>query len=608
MTMPLGRRTRRRAVATLTTLATVVATGVVGLATGAQAAAGCQASYTVTAQWPGAFMANVTVTNTGDAVRSWTLAWDAAAGQRVERAFGGVAAQDGAHVTVTDSGYNGRLGTGRSAFVALSGTWTGSNPAPAGITLNGTACTVAATPAPTAPAPAPAPRPTTPPTPHPTTAPTPPAPAPTTPAPTTPAPTAPAPAPTPAPTAPPAAPGWGTSLPPAGATLSRAYQNLQTASASGYAPRAGECAVDVHAHYWTYGPDGKVYPTWHPARDASGCTFGHEHGDDPRTSVLHAQTGWPAFAYTSAVLAHSTEAGGHRHEDHVGHKVFAADDVEVIQGDTGTAVDAPAGTTIATCDVLLKFHQGTHSPDAFTNNLHELLLNVDCTQGTQTSQVRYSALIPLGRPGGFGSTDCPGPLGRTFTQVGDATPVSSPSDTRSLGRLLPDASCVDAILGGAAFDSFDLHEFWFSDVRLSTPEVSFQLSPLFYVLNPSRYHDASKPNRLGRTVDACYLGVPGPFCDMVRRTTERTGQQVAWDDPASPFRGTIRQMRAGTFSLRTSGPTTLYTDAHGRNASTTPFAGSIAQHFSGGTSSSLYVRGETRDYGSDRSHAVHAPN
>jgi len=324
---------------------------------------------------------------------------------------------------------------------------------------------------------------------------------------------------------------------------------------------------------------------------------------------LHAQTGWPAFAYTSEVLAASGEAATHRHEDHVGHKVFAADAIAVIAGDTGTAVDAPAGNTIATCDVLLKFHQGTHSPDAFTNNLHELLYNADCTQDGQTSQVRYAALIALGRPGGFGSTDCPGPLGRGFTEVGTATPASSPSDTRSLGRLLTDASCIDAIAAGARFDAFSLHEFWFSDVRLSTSQVTFQLSPLFYVLNPSRYHDASKPNRLARTVDVCYQGVSGAFCDMARRTTQRTGTQVTWDDPASPFKGTIRQMRPGTFNLRTSAPTTIYTDALGANASTTPFPGAIAQHFSGATTSSLYVRGATRDYGSDQAHStVHAPN
>ncbi|UZN01984.1 cellulose binding domain-containing protein [Cellulomonas sp. S1-8] len=606
MSTPLGRRTRRRVVATLTALATLTATAATGLitATGAQAAASCRASYTVTAQWPGAFMANVAVTNTGDPVRSWTLAWTAASGQRVVRAYNGVAAQDGTRVTVAGTRYNSALGTGRTAVVSLSGTWTTANPAPTSITFNGTTCTLGATATPTPPAPTtPAPTTPAPTTPAPTT------PAPTTPAPTTPAPTPTTPAPTdPLPPQPPTAPGWGSALPPAGATLSRAYQALQSASASGYQPRAGECSVEVHAHYWTYGPDGTVYPTWHPARDASGCTFGHEHGDDPRTSVLLAQTGWPAFAYTSEVLARSTDATGHRHEDHVGHKVFAADDVAVIQGDTGTAVDAPAGTTIATCDVLLKFHQGTHSPDAFTNNLHELLFNADCTQGTTTSQVRYSAMIALGRPGGFGSTDCPGPLGRSFTQVGTATPATSPSDTRSLGRLLTDASCIDAIAGGAAFDSFKLHEFWFSDVRLSTPQVTFQLSPLFYVLNPSRYHDATRPSRLARTVDVCYSGVAGAFCDMARRTTQRTGQQVAWDDVASPFRGTIRQMRPGTYSVRTSGPTTLYTDALGANASTTPFAGSIAQHFSGSTSSSLYVRGATRDHGSDPSHAVHAPN
>ena len=35
------------------------------------------------------------------------------------------------------------------------------------------------------------------------------------------------------------------------------------------------------------------------------------------------------------------------------------------------------------CDVLTKLHQGTHSKDAFTNNLHELAYHIRCTDGTE---------------------------------------------------------------------------------------------------------------------------------------------------------------------------------------------------------------------------------
>src|SRR5690606_34193933 len=137
--------------------------------------------------------------------------------------------------------------------------------------------------------------------------------------------------------------------------------------------------------------------------------------------------------------------------------------------------------------------------------------------------------IPLGRPGGFGTTDCPGPgLGAEFINVGPAVPGDSPSDNRSLGRLITDQRCVQAIKEGKThfevitgtyipFDTNDLHEFWFSDVRVTGPQLSFNIAPLFYVLNPSRYYDASKPNRLARQVDLCYEeNIRGDYCDQVR--------------------------------------------------------------------------------------------
>ncbi|GID91221.1 hypothetical protein Adi01nite_06330 [Amorphoplanes digitatis] len=89
------------------------------------------------------------------------------------------------------------------------------------------------------------------------------------------------------------------------------------------------------------------------------------------------------------MLMDSQPIASHRHEDHVGHKVLAVNNSNVIQGDNGTSFFPPSGPTLATCDILLKFHQGTHSPDAFSNN-HELLLNQRCAP-------RPAAMSP--RPG-----------------------------------------------------------------------------------------------------------------------------------------------------------------------------------------------------------------
>ncbi|MEO3821815.1 cellulose-binding domain-containing protein [Plantactinospora sp. B24E8] len=573
-------RYRSRLWPTATVAAVVAASGAaITVAAPAAAAAGCRVTYSVGSQWQGGFTASVAVTNLGDPVSSWTLTWSYPSGQRVTQAWNATVSQSGSQVTARNASYNGSLGTAASTTFGFNGSWTGSNTTPTEFAMNGTACT-GAVGEPTTP-------PTTPPTGQPTVPPT---------------------------TPPPGNPTWGTALPPAGAAKSRAYELIATANEKGYLPRSGECSVEIHARYWTYGPDGKVYPTWHPTRDPSGCNFGHEHGDDPRPSDLYSTVGWPAFGYTSEVMLDNMAEHSHRHEDHVGHKVLTVNNVNVIQGDNGTSFFPPQGTTIATCDTLLKFHQGTHSPDAFSNNVHELLFNQRCvaSNGGQVTEARYNAMIPLGRAGGFSPSECPG-FGGAFINVQPAVPADSPSDTRSLGRLITEPGCVQAIREGRThydplypnpvpFTVSDMDDFWFSDFSVTGSGLNFRLAPLFYVVNPSRYYDPSKPNNLGRIVDLCYTNLAGgDYCNQARQA----GQNLAWDDPRSPFKGTLREFRPGTFQVQNSGPTTVYTDVYGRNASSTPFAGSIRQYFSGNQSSTMYVRGATRDWNAT---GVHAPN
>ncbi|WP_219910684.1 cellulose binding domain-containing protein [Saccharothrix carnea] len=107
----------------------------------AQAAAGCRVTYQVASQWTGGFGANVTVTNLGDPIPSWRLAWSFAAGQRVGQLWNGTVRQSGALVEVDSASWNGRLGTGASAGFGFNGSWSGSNPVPTDFTLNGTPCT-----------------------------------------------------------------------------------------------------------------------------------------------------------------------------------------------------------------------------------------------------------------------------------------------------------------------------------------------------------------------------------------------------------------------------------------------------------------------------------
>ncbi|MEV6707154.1 pectinesterase family protein [Micromonospora wenchangensis] len=181
-------RTRRAASIVATAVTTTLVAGVV-TAVSAQAAAGCQVTYQVGAQWAGGFTAAISIRNLGDPVTGWRLGWTFPAGQTITSAWGFTASPASGSVVATNLDYNAAIATGGVVDVGFNGTWTGSNPEPAGFTLNGTACTGSTTPTPTTPTPTTptTAAPTTPP--PPTTTPPPTTPPPTTPPVTTPPPT-----------------------------------------------------------------------------------------------------------------------------------------------------------------------------------------------------------------------------------------------------------------------------------------------------------------------------------------------------------------------------------------------------------------------------------
>jgi rhamnogalacturonan endolyase len=107
------------------------------------AAAGCRVAYTITSSWQGGFGADVTITNLGDAVSSWSLQWAFGSGQTVTQAWNADVTLNSSQVTATNVSYNGALATGGSASFGFNGAISGSGTpsAPAAFTLNGVACT-----------------------------------------------------------------------------------------------------------------------------------------------------------------------------------------------------------------------------------------------------------------------------------------------------------------------------------------------------------------------------------------------------------------------------------------------------------------------------------
>ena len=333
------------------------------------------------------------------------------------------------------------------------------------------------------------------------------------------------------------------------------------------------CTKADHDRYSTIGPDHKVYPTWHPPVDpVTGCTFGHEHGRDPRGSRLYASVGDIPLGYANEQLD-TWDPTGQRHEDHVGHKVEWENDIQ-LQFES----DAANQLFDVRCDLLTKLHQGTHSRDAFTNNLHELVYHIRCNDGTE---MHITVMAAIGTPGQF-ERSCD----RATIVVGTATPANSPNGGGV--RIIPDRYCVDQHMlvppGQRSNLGAALHENWEVSIgiRTTTGRTVAFFNPYYQVFLPSRFYDPNAPNVTARPIDVCYeVTATGEraasgACD--RSTDTGSVQGLTYDDPRSEFNGARRQVDINENSIENErGPLLWYSDPFGRNARPDSFPGAIRQ-------------------------------
>lgn len=327
-----------------------------------------------------------------------------------------------------------------------------------------------------------------------------------------------------------------------------------------WAPSApGECAKELHDSYSVIGPDGKRYPTWHPPVDPSGCYFGHEHGRDPSGSKA-ADGVELAFGYANEVLM---EAGGPtqmRHEDHVGHKVEWINDVPIT-----------LGTEATTCHILVKLHQGTHSKDAFTNGVHEIIYLARCDNGLD---VRVQAMTAIGPSGEF--TESCNLSNRIL--VGAAVPADAPNGDGDSRRRVPTSACVE---------QGRISEQWstFTTIRRASGGLLADFNPYMVIGNPSRVYDASLPGLVARPIEGCHAGLAALASACTGVTPD-----VTWDDPRSPFRGDRHDTKFNRLTVVADDIDVWYTDAYGKQGSPTPFPNSIAQVLRGSTAAGRYGR------------------
>jgi len=355
------------------------------------------------------------------------------------------------------------------------------------------------------------------------------------------------------------------------------------------------CTREIHNSYSVVGSDGLLYPTWHPPVDAAtGCSFGHEHGRDPRGSALYGEVGDIAFG--RALPA-----------DHVGYKIDWENDVAF--GFSGGA----AGSLLEVkCDVMVELHQGSHGAGAFRINTHEFAFHAHCSDQTHV-HVQFTTAI--GTPGEFRSS-----CNREQTIVAGPPPANSPDGGGV--RRIPDRSCIEQFVlvpeGERSNFGSGVRESWEVSDRIRTADgktlVSF--NPYFQVLFPARYFDPNQPNNLARTVEACFEveangdRAEGGAC--AESTAEGAVTSLPFDDPRSAFNGARRFVDLNSIRLANAdGPEVWYTDAFGKNARIEPFPGSIRQFIARvendrAVSPSGPAIGRNRDYGAGL--GVHAPN
>jgi hypothetical protein len=121
----------------------------------------------------------------------------------------------------------------------------------------------------------------------------------------------------------------------------------------------GTCSAAVHDQYVIDGGDGFYYRTWHPQQDPSGCSFAHEHGDDPQLMQNAEIAARPVlFGYIGRRMPMPNEPAGHE-EPHEGFKVFVSNPGDV--NDEGR-VNRVYSRSV--------FHMGTDGPKRFNTQLH----------------------------------------------------------------------------------------------------------------------------------------------------------------------------------------------------------------------------------------------
>ncbi len=374
-----------------------------------------------------------------------------------------------------------------------------------------------------------------------------------------------------------------------------------TEFADTFTPGPGECSVATHDRYWVRGTDGRVYRTWHPptttdVETGAPCSFGHEHGDDPRESPLYMFASGVPFGFVNHVAVLN---GFHRHEDHYGHKVYVQDLYQAAVGNGPS--DEPIAAAGFHCYWLSKIHQGTHSGDALRRNMHEYQNAVVCDDGAartadpgfeiNTGPTHHTAhavktLTFWGQPGSFKA--CSG-LDRTITgTTADGVVPPDDSDTNReikcarasegwLFKALPEEIVSRTGDPDYAPSSAGIDELWKPWMHVFNREGQriFLASPYYVVRDPIRvYNDGSMVPRRDvdgdgmidnwiPTLEACIASeMTFGQCSDLPAFPSSVPMTEWWRLPESPFRGVVRVVHPKGITVANRSARTLFCTDH----------------------------------------------
>jgi len=256
----------------------------------------------------------------------------------------------------------------------------------------------------------------------------------------------------------------------------------------------------VHASHVTVGPNWKLFATWHrPSQTVAGlitCHFGHEHGDDPRTSTVNASM--PPFDYVNSLAGRS--------EAHAGFKVFVVND----NGRGGS--------------FRIVVHQGSSSHNAFTENRHEMFVDYRNADGRELRVMLLGHFGPSGKfKAGCGDT--------RVVHVATAT-----NDITEGERVIPDEECFAE--GRLPYELWGAS----NSIRTRDGRILATVKPYFAVLDPNRFYSATSPDGVGRSdvqavtgrnprgPDSLYKGTRREILENIFRVSNKGGPTTVWTD------------------------------------------------------------------------------